>query len=130
MGKMETAGQQTHRPLLPQKGYLIRPVSLLPLLIALLTVGCADINPGPPPVEAERLARVVADLTIAQSLVAQVPILVRDSMQTVYYENVLADHGLTRPEFDSLMWIVRSEPAWIDSIYTHAGSLVSREMLE
>jgi hypothetical protein len=73
---------------------------------------------------------VVADLHLAQSLVNEVPIAVRDSMQTIYYDSTLAEHGLTRAEFDSLMWIVRREPAWIDSVYTRAGAIVATEMIE
>lgn len=75
------------------------------------------------------MARVIADLSLAEGLVAEVPVIVRDSMQAVYFDSVLAEHDLTRPAFDSLLWIVRREPAWIDSVYTEAGNIVAREMV-
>ncbi|THH35570.1 hypothetical protein [Neolewinella litorea] len=98
--------------------------------MTLLLLGCAEMNPGPPPVDTARFGRVIGDLQLAEALVAEVPVLVRDSMQAVYYDSVLADHGFTRREFDSIMWIIRQEPAWIDSVYTRAGEIVSREMIE
>ena len=100
------------------------------LLLATLLTGCASLDPGPPPVDTEELAEVVADLQLGQSLVAEIPVVIRDSMQTVYYENILAEHGLTRQEFDSMMWLVRAEPQWIDSLYSRAGALIATRMVE
>ena len=99
-------------------------------LLLALAVGCAGLDPGPPPVATEPLARLIADLHLAQSLVSEIPIVVRDSMQSVYYEAVLAEHGYDRRSFDSVMWLVRQEPAWIDTVYARAGEIVAREMVE
>ncbi|NJB84386.1 hypothetical protein GGR26_000131 [Lewinella marina] len=98
--------------------------------MVVLLLGCAQVDPGPPPVDTARLGETLGDLQLAEAIIAEVPVLVRDSMQAVYYDSVLADHGYTRQEFDSIMWIVRQEPAWIDSVYTRAGEIVSREMIE
>ncbi|MGB3800411.1 MAG: hypothetical protein WA952_11415 [Lewinella sp.] len=98
------------------------------LLCCLLTTGCANVDPGPAPVDVDRLSQTVAELQLAEALIAEIPVVLRDSMQQVYFESILADHGLSRPEFDSLMWIVRSEPIWIDSVYTRAGVIITREM--
>ncbi len=100
------------------------------LLPAMLFFTCANVDPGPPPVDTNRLSRAIADLQLAEALAAEVPVIVRDSMQTVYFESVLAEHGYTRESFDSIMWIVRSEPVWIDSVYTQAGVIISRQMVE
>lgn len=104
--------------------YAVFVVSLL------IVAACAKPGPGSPPVDADFLSEVIADLHLAQALSDQVPVVLRDSMETVYFEKVLADYGLTRQEFDSLIWIVRSEPAWIDTIYTRAGVRVSRDIVE
>ncbi len=100
------------------------------LILFILACGCANVNPGPPPVDTDKLSRVIADLNLAQSLAGEIPVLVRDSMEALYYDSVLADYGYTRTEFDSLMWIVRQEPVWIDSIYARAGVIVARGMVE
>ncbi|MBB4080349.1 hypothetical protein GGR28_002983 [Lewinella aquimaris] len=98
--------------------------------LLLLALGCADVTPARPPVDTERLVRTVADLHLAQALTGEVPIVIRDSIEALYFDSVLADHGYTRREFDSLMWIIRQEPIWIDSIYTKAGEIVAREMID
>lgn len=103
-------------------------LSLLALFC--LAVGCAESGPGEPPVDTPLMGRVVADMHLAESVLGEVPILIRDSMRDVYYDNTLAEHDLSRAEFDSLMWIVRSEPAWIDSVYTLAGEHLSRDLAE
>ncbi|WP_420457956.1 DUF4296 domain-containing protein [Neolewinella sp.] len=100
------------------------------LLLLGLAAGCASLDPGPPPVDAETLAELIADLQLGQSLVNEIPIVVRDSMQRVYYESILADHGYTRQSFDSVMWLVRQEPVWIDTVYARAGEIIAREMVE
>ncbi len=100
------------------------------LLIGLLAHRCAQVDPGPPPVDADKMVQVIADLNLAQSLTSEIPVLVRDSMEALYHDSVLADYGYTRPEFDSLMWIVRQEPVWIDSIFSRAGAIVARGMIE
>jgi hypothetical protein len=97
--------------------------------IFLFLLGCANVDPGPPPVDVDLLATVVAELNLAQSVSSQAPVIVRDSIQAVYFDEVLADHDLTRPEFDSLMWIVREEPVWVDTIYSRAGEIVARRMV-
>ena len=102
--------------------------AILPTLIVL--AGCADVDPGPPPVDTARMARIIAELNISEGLVAEVPVIVRDSMQAVHLEEVLGEHDMTREAFDSILWIIRREPAWIDSVYTRAGEIVAREMIE
>ena len=103
------------------------PSALFATVVAL--AGCANVDPGPPPVDTARMARIIADLNLSEGLVAEVPVIVRDSMQAVYFDKVLGEHGLTREQFDSIMWVIRREPAWIDSVYTRAGEIVAREMV-
>ncbi|CAH1002326.1 hypothetical protein LEM8419_03233 [Neolewinella maritima] len=106
---------------------VVRLLLLLPLLLA---TSCASLDPGPPPVDIVALSEVIADLQLAQSITTEIPVAVRDSMQAVYHESVLAEHGLTRRSFDSLLWIVRQEPQWIDTVYSRAGELIARKMVE
>lgn len=99
-------------------------------MLLLLLVACADPGPGDPPVDLMSLAPVIADLQVGESIVGEVPVLLRDSMRTVYYESILAEHGHTREEFDSLLWIVRREPAWVDSLYSAAGNIIATRIAE
>ena len=100
---------------------------LLSLTLAL--AACADFNPGPPPVDVGAFGALIAELQLAEAAAAEVPVLVRDSMQAVFFDSVLADHGYSRAEFDSIMWQIRAEPLWIDSVYTRAGEIVARRLV-
>lgn len=78
----------------------------------------------------DRLAGVLADLQVAEAMSVEIPVIVRDSVREVYYDRVLADHDYTRASFDSLSWIVRQEPAWIDSLYNKVSVILIKKGLE
>lgn len=99
----------------------------LSCLLFLLLLSCVQPGAGEPPVNIRELAPLVADLQLAEALTAEIPVLVRDSMREVLYDRTLAEHGTTRTAFDSLLWIVRQEPAWVDSLYTQVGEELSRQ---
>ena len=105
-------------------------IRAIAFLLPLLCFGCANVDPGPLPVDAAKLGNVIADLQLAEAISSEVPVVLRDTMSGIYYDSVLAEHGYTRAEFDSIMWIIRQQPVWIDSIYTRAGEIVAREMIE
>lgn len=67
---------------------------------------------------------------MAEALTGEIPVLVRDSLRNLMYDSVLADHNLDRLTFDSLLWIVRAEPIWVDSLYTKVGELLTKVELE
>lgn len=99
---------------------------LIALSLSLLLSGCASPDAGPPPVDLDRLSLVMTDLQIAEALGTEVPVLIRDSIKQVYFNRVLEDHGMSEATFDSLTWIVRKEPAWVDSLYTRVGELLAK----
>lgn len=96
----------------------------------LLLTACASPGPPPAPPETETLAPIVAELQLAEAMATEVPVLIRDSMRQVFFDQTLADHGLDREKFDSLLWIVRAEPVWIDSLYSRVGVLLTRMDVE
>lgn len=93
---------------------LIRYLWMLP---AVFFLGCRPNDKELPPVDVERLSELVADLHLMEGMSVEIPITLRDSMKAIYTERVLADHDFTAAEFDSLMWIVRSEPIWMESFF-------------
>lgn len=95
-------------------------------VLAVLFWACPQNGPGPPPFDIDQVAPLIAELQLAEALTGEVPVLVRDSMREVYMQSILSEHGLNQEEFDSLMWIVRQEPVWIDSVYSRAGEIISR----
>jgi len=104
---------------------------LLLSLLALMFASCVNGGPGAPPPEAQQLVPVVADLQLAEAITSEIPALIRDSMRQVLYDRTLADHNLDRTTFDSLLWIVRAEPSWVDSLYSRVSVvLAEKEALE
>lgn len=108
--------------------YLMKHRILAILLVVF--VACAKPGPGEPPFNLERLAPLIAELQIAEGITNEVPVVVRDSMRQVYYDAVLHEFSTNRTEFDSLLWLVRQEPAWVDSLYTKVGDILSKRQAE
>ncbi len=98
--------------------------------VFLLFQACSDSVPGEPPVDLDALAPLVADMQLAEGLATEVPIIVRDSMREVYFERTLSAYGSNRAEFDSLLWLVRQEPRWVDSLYSRVGVIITRQQAE
>ncbi|WP_020569251.1 hypothetical protein [Neolewinella persica] len=96
------------------------------LCLVFLMTGCTSPNVGPPPVDLDKLAPVMAELQIAEALATEVPVLIRDSIKQVYFNRVLEDYDMNEASFDSLTWLVRQEPIWIDSLYTKIGVLLAK----
>lgn len=104
-------------------------VRALVLFLLLLPAGCTSPDAGPCPVDLGRLAPILTDLHLAQGLSPEIPTLRRDSIDRVYEARILADYGMRKRTFDSLMFIVRREPVWIDSLYGRVGTLLARREL-
>ncbi|MEM9836687.1 MAG: DUF4296 domain-containing protein [Bacteroidota bacterium] len=100
------------------------------LLLATLE-SCSPKTTGPPPVDVDLMVPVLADLQLAESINIEIAAALRDSMKRVYQDKILADYELTRPQFDSLMWIIRSEPEWVATIYSRVNDeLATRDAEE
>lgn len=99
-------------------------------LLLLLFAGCAQPGPGEPPVALEDFAPLIAELQIAEGLTNEIPVVVRDSMREVYYDAVLTDFATNRAEFDSILWLVRQEPEWVDSLYVRVGDILAKRQAE
>jgi hypothetical protein len=96
------------------------------LSLLLLLTQCASPNAGPSPIDLDDLAPMMADLHVADALATEVPVLIRDSIKQVYFDQVLKDYSMNEATFDSLTWIVRQEPEWVDSLYTKIGVLLAK----
>jgi hypothetical protein len=95
-----------------------------------LLTACVSPGAGPPPVDMDRLAAVTADLQMAEAMSVEIPVMVRDSIREVYYDRVLADHDYNRASYDSITWILRQEPVWIDSLYEKVAVILIKKGLE
>lgn len=83
----------------------------------LFTCSCTPAGVGKAPVDIERLADLVADLHLMEGLTGELATSIRDSVKQEFAKNIIADHGYRQTEFDSIMWIVRTEPEWVDELF-------------
>lgn len=106
-------------------------VSILISLLLCLPYGCQTDKVGPLPIDTSQLIPLLVDLHLAESLVIEVPVQIRDSVQAVYIEKILEEHQISQATLDSLMWIVRSEPEWIAEVFTAVSdSLAIQEVVK
>ena len=68
----------------------------------------------------------MTEIHLAEALAFQAPAQVKDSMQELYFNKVLEDYQLSRESFDSMIWIVRQEPVWVDSLYSRIGVTLAK----
>jgi hypothetical protein len=87
-------------------------------------MACPRKTAGEMPGDVDRLVNTVVELHIAKGLLDEVAVTIQDSMTQVYGENIVRDNGFTVEEFQEQMWLIRSEPEWMESFFT----LVSDEL--
>ncbi|MEM7572482.1 MAG: DUF4296 domain-containing protein [Bacteroidota bacterium] len=95
-----------------------------------LLVACAEPNAGPTPAEVQKLAPILAELHLLEALINELPLSLRDSMRVEWYQNVLSDQQMTLAELDSLSWLMRSEPEWLESTYREVQEELARRSAE
>ena len=81
---------------------------------------------GPPPVDMNRLAPMLTDLQVAESLMTEMPVVLRDSMREVYYDRVLEDHRSNRSEVRQPD-VDRAAGTRLDGFAVHGGGRSTRQ---
>lgn len=87
------------------------------ILLIFLFFACNPKTTGPAPVDVDRLAALLKDMHLANGLSIEIAVNIRDSMRQEMEMQIIEDHGYTLAEFDSLMWVVRSEPEWVEEVF-------------
>ena len=95
-----------------------------------LVVACAEPDAGPAPAEVQNLAPVLAELHLLEGLINELPMGLRDSMRTDWYVQVLDKYQMTLAELDSLTWMMRSEPEWLEATYLDVQEELAKRAAE
>ena len=95
-----------------------------------LVVACAEPDAGPTPAEVQNLAPVLAELHLLEGLINELPISLRDSMRAEWYVQVLDKYQMTLGELDSLTWMMRSEPEWLEATYLDVQEELAKRAAE
>ena len=91
------------------------PISLAALLFCALT-GCSD-EPQPLQVPEERLVGVLADLHIAEAALQALRGKTKNSMATVYYDQIYTLHDVDSAEVHQSLEQLREDPQRMKALY-------------
>lgn len=95
-----------------------------------LLISCAEPDAGPTPAEVQELAPLLADLHLLEAMINELPVGLRDSIRQDWYRQTLDDHQMSFATFDSLSWLMRSEPEWIEHTYRDVQEELARRAAE
>ncbi|MBL7818026.1 MAG: DUF4296 domain-containing protein [Saprospiraceae bacterium] len=82
------------------------------------------------PIPSEKLVHILVDIHTAEALTESEKQEVRDSMNSIYYEQIFKQHGVTDKDLDSTMTIYARNPVQFDSIYVQVERMVKAKRSE
>lgn len=84
---------------------------LFPLLILTILFSACQQNTEQPSVPDEKIARIMADLYVAEAATTGLSGYQKDSLKHVYYDQTLKMHGITKEQYEKdLRILVRDVP--------------------
>ncbi len=86
-------------------------------IIALSFVGCKEEKPEPLPFEEEKIIAILLDVHLAEAAIQSLGKVMKDSMSSVYYDQICIIHDIKRGEFDSLLETLRTRPDDLKNLY-------------
>ena len=91
-----------------------------PLAICLgcLAAACQSTTAPAPTttVPDEKMARILADLNIAEAATARLNGYPKDSLKQVYFQQVMAMHGVNVPEYESNLRSISADPKRMEAL--------------
>ncbi len=100
------------------------------LMLCLLLSHCVFDNSVKPSIEEAKMARIMADLAIAEAATTGLSGTAKDSLQQFYFNQTLTMHGLTLEQFEKELQIYANDLPLMMRISEEAEKLVDREKKE
>lgn len=72
----------------------------------------------------EKMARLLADLNIAEAATARLNGYPKDSLKQVYFKQVMDMHGVTVPDYESNLRIISTDPKRMEDLMKAAEILL------
>jgi hypothetical protein len=82
------------------------------------------------PVEENLLIETLIDIHLAESAMLHEIGSKKDSLATLYYDQVMQIHGMDRAVFDTCIAILRRNPALMQEIYAKVGKELEKKKKE
>lgn len=100
--------------------------SILGLWSGVLFLACQS---SPAPVAAttisdDKMARILADLNIAEAATARLNGYTKDSLMQVYFRQVLEMHGMTIADYEAQLRTIASDPVRMENLLKNSENLL------
>lgn len=69
------------------------------------------------PINNDKMVKILADVHLAEALADERPQLNRDSLLQAYYAQIMAQHQVTRADYDSSMMVLTKKPFLMRKLY-------------
>ena len=102
----------------------------LALLIFLTLIGTACQTEQELPIQEDKLIEVLADAHIAEAAVQSLPYLHRDSLVSLYYDQIFKIHNVSRSDFEQSLKMLEYNPDKMLEIYEQVTEHLNRVELE
>ena len=105
-----------------------RTARCLPALVALLCLcpACQE-KVEQPALSDDKIARIMADLNIAEAATIGLNGFLKDSLTNVYYKQVMEMHGVTKESYEKDLRILVRDVERMEAIENHALRLLEPE---
>ncbi|MCG8328109.1 MAG: DUF4296 domain-containing protein [Chitinophagales bacterium] len=103
--------------------------TLFLFLIIVSAIACGR-EEAPLPLTEDKLVAVIVDAHIAEAALQNLRGDLKDSMATIYYEQICTIHNIEKADFDSSMALLRERPEEIERIYREAMNEIDRRAAE
>ena len=100
------------------------------LTLCLLLSNCVNNTFEKPGIEETKMARIMADLAIAEAATTGLSGTPKDSLQQFYFNQTLTMHGLTLEQYEKNLQLYANDLAVMMRISEEAEKLVDREKKE
>ncbi len=78
----------------------------------------------------EKMARILADVNIAEAATARLNGYPKDSLKQVYFKQVMDMHGITLPAYESNLRIISADPKRMENLMKAAEMLLEDQVGE
>ena len=104
-----------------------RRVAVVGVLVILMGHSSCKLEEPSLPIPEDKLVIILKDVQLAESIIQQQSLNIKDSLVQRYYGIIYRTHGIKAAELDSTLAILRREPAIMDRVYTKVLEELSKE---
>ena len=106
-----------------------RIAEIFTLILLTLVVACGKKTPEPS-LPDEKISRIMADLYLADAATTGLAGYSKDSLMHVYFDQVLAIHGVTKQEYEENLRILAQDLPRMETVVRAASDMLNTDKKE